>query len=223
MSGLRSFLRNSSGATAAEFAMVLPIALMIFLGAIDIGRFFWAINEGEKAVQAGARYAVATRIVPDGLNTANYVNFACPGKTLAAGDTICREALGTITCAKSGSSVTCTCVNDPVGGSASCPALGTANVSAFNSIVHRMQVIDPRIGADNVRVKYTGSGIGFAGDPFTYAVGSTNYPLSDVSPIVTVEAVNVRMRLLSLLGVRLRLPNFRYSQTLEDGIGKVAY
>lgn len=220
MTGLRAFLRNASGATAAEFAMVLPVALMIFLGTIDIGRFFWAINEGEKAVQAGARYAVATRVIPAGLNSKTFVGHVCPGGTLAVGDTICREALGTITCARSGSSVACTCVNDPVGGSTSCPALGTANADAFNSIVRRMQIMDQRIGPDNVRVRYTGSGIGYAGDPITDASGNA---LSEVSPIVTVEAVNVRIRLLSLLGVNLSLPNFRYSQTLEDGIGNVAY
>jgi hypothetical protein len=221
MSGLRAFLRSASGATAAEFAMVLPVALMIFLGTIDIGRFFWAINEGEKAVQAGARYAVATRVIPGGLNTKTYVGHVCPGGTLAVGDTICREALGTITCSRSGSSVTCTCVNDAVGGAASCTGvIGTANASAFNSIVRRMQIMDQRIGPADVRVKYTGSGIGYAGDPITDASGN---PLTEISPIVTVEAVNVRIRLLSLLGVNLRLPNFRYSQTLEDGIGNVAY
>ena len=220
MSALRTFLRNQSGATAAEFAMVLPVALLFFLGTIDIGRYFWLINEGEKAVQAGVRYAVATRVIPPGLNTATYVGFVCPSGTLKAGDTICKEALGTITCSGTGSVVTCTCAINTTGGSASCPSLGTANLSAFNSIVHRMQVIDQRIGAANVRVKYSGSGIGFAGDP---VVNGSGVALSEISPVVTVEVTGVRFRSMSLLGFGLTLPSFRYSQTLEDGDGAIAY
>jgi TadE-like protein len=228
MSALRTFLRNQSGATAAEFALVLPVALLFFLGTIDIGRYFWLINEGEKAVQAGVRYAVATRVIPPGLNTygfnntGTYIGFVCPSGTLKAGDTICKEALGTITCAKPGGTLTCTCANDATGGNASCPTLGTPNLSAFNSIVHRMQVIDQRIGAANVKVKYSGSGVGFAGDPVVDG-SSTPVPLSEISPVVTIEVTGVRFRSMSLLGFGLTLPNFRYSQTLEDGDGSVAY
>ncbi|MFM5954917.1 MAG: TadE family protein [Novosphingobium sp.] len=220
MKWLHSFLRDPSGAAAAEFAMVLPVALLFMLGTIDIGRYFWAINEVEKAVQAGTRYAVATRVIPAGLNTASYVGFVCPGKTLKAGDTICREALGTITCTAAGGGVTCSCVADPVGGAPSCPALGTPNASAFNSIVHRVQVIDPGVFPANVRVSYSGSGLGFAGDP---KVDSGGTALSEISPVVTVEARNVRFRSISLLGYGITLPNFRYSQTLEDGDGRIAY
>jgi Flp pilus assembly protein TadG len=221
MSALRTFLRNQSGATAAEFAMVLPVALLFFLGTIDIGRYFWLINEGEKAVQAGVRYAVATRVVTPGLNTATYIGFVCPSGTLKVGDTICREALGTITCSGTGSAVSCTCAPSSLGNT-SCPTLGTPNLSAFNSIVHRMQVIDQRIGAANVRVKYSGSGVGFAGDPVVDG-SSTPVALSEISPVVTIEVSGVTFRSMSLLGFGLTLPNFRYSQTLEDGDGSVAY
>ena len=200
--------------------MILPVALLFLLGIIDIGRYFWLINEGEKAVQMGTRYAVATRVITPGLNTKSYIGFACPGKTLKAGDTICREALGTITCTGTGGAVSCSCVVDPVGGANSCPALGTPSLSAFNSIVHRMQVVDSRIGPANVKVRYSGSGIGFAGDPI---VDSNGNALSEVAPVVTVEASGVRFRSISLLGLGIRLPNFRYSQTLEDGDGRIAY
>lgn len=220
MTSLRNFWHGQTGTTAAEFALVLPVALLFFLGTIDIGRYFWLINEGEKAVQAGTRYAVATRVIPAGLNAATYVNFACPGKTLKAGDTICREALGTITCSGTGTSVSCSCAADPVGGAPSCPPLGTASLSAFNSIVHRIQVIDQRVGPANVKVKYSGSGIGFAGDPLVDGSGAA---LSEISPVVTVEVASVRFRSISLLGFGITLPNFRYSQTLEDGDGKIAY
>ena len=55
MTRLASFLRNRSGAAAAEFALVLPVALLLFFGIMDVGRYVWALNEIEKAVQAAAR------------------------------------------------------------------------------------------------------------------------------------------------------------------------
>ena len=65
---LRRFRRCVSGATAAEFALVLPLLLMFMLGLIDVGRVMWTMNRAEKATQMGARYAVATAVLPQGLN-----------------------------------------------------------------------------------------------------------------------------------------------------------
>jgi hypothetical protein len=215
------FWRDTAGATAAEFALVAPVAILFLLGIIDIGRYAWTLNQAEKAVQVGARYAVATDIIPVSLNTQNYVGFNCPSGVLRAGDPICREALGTITCAKPGNTVSCTCVNNSTSGSASCPPnLTTVNANAFNRIVHRMQVITAGIQPSRVRVKYSGSGIGYAGDPHKTGAGAD---LSEVAPVVTVEVVSVPFRAMSLLGVGINLPGFRYSQTLEDGDGAIAY
>jgi Flp pilus assembly protein TadG len=217
---LRKFILGESGAAAAEFALILPVALLFLLGTIDIGRYFWAINEGEKAVQMGARYAVATKVITPGLNAASYVDFDCPAGQLKAGDAICREALGTISCSGNGGSVTCNCTVDAVGGDGSCPDLGTPRVEAFNAIVGRMQVIDERITPGNVRVSYSGSGLGFAGDPVTDSDGD---PLSEISPVTTVEVRGLSFRSISLLGFGITLPDFRYSLTLEDGDGRIAY
>ncbi|MFM5949599.1 MAG: TadE family protein [Novosphingobium sp.] len=220
MSRLRNFVLGESGAAAAEFALILPVALLFLLGTIDIGRYFWAINEGEKAVQMGARYAVATKVITPGLNDVSYVGFTCPAGQLKAGETICREALGTISCSGTGNSVSCNCTEDPTGGAASCPDLGTPRTEAFNAIVRRMQVVDERIAPGNVRVSYSGSGLGFAGDP---ATDSNDDPLSEISPVTTVEIRGLSFRSISLLGYGITLPDFRYSLTLEDGDGGVAY
>lgn len=220
MRKLLLFWRDHGGASAAEFAMVLPVALLFLLGTIDVGRYFWKINKVEKAVQAGTRYAVATDIVASGLNAETYADFDCGAGGLTAGSTICKDALGTITCQKPSNTVTCTCTESALG-TGTCPAdLSTPDIAAFDAIVHRMQVIDAGIAPSQVRVKYSGSGVGFAGDP---AEDDDGNDLSEIAPVVTVEVASLRFRSMSLLGYGIRLPGFRYSQTLEDGEGAIAY
>jgi Flp pilus assembly protein TadG len=219
MKRVRAFLADPSGVSAAEFALVLPVALLFLLGIIDIGRYAWAMNRLEKAVQVGTRYAVVTAVVPTNLATTSYVGFNCGAGALVAGQQICKDALGTITCRTSGTAVACSCVATSLAGS--CPAsLSSVNTAAFNNIVARMRLIAPSIGTNNVSVSYSGSGIGYAGDPATDDSGNA---LSDISPIVTVQLSSMRLRSFSLLGFGIRLPSFQYSQTLEDGEGAKAY
>lgn len=228
MSCLRAFLRNPAGAAAAEFALVLPIALLFFFGIIDVGRYVWRINELEKAVQMGTRYAVATDIVADRLTEADYTagDLTCPNPDdpdtplpVTPGMTLCKEAQGAVTCTKTGDAVTCACAVTALGDD-SCQGDDAGNATAFDSILTRMRVVAPFIEDDEVVIRYDSSGIGFAGDPATDDDGNN---LSDTAPIVTVAVNSTTMRMLFLLGGQVRLPSFSYSQTLEDGDGAVAY
>ena len=38
---IKRLLRNRSGASAAEFGLVLPLLIILLLGIIDAGRFIW--------------------------------------------------------------------------------------------------------------------------------------------------------------------------------------
>lgn len=213
---LRNFGRSQSGGAAAEFALVVPAALLLFFGVIDGGRYLWAVNRMEKAVQMGTRTAVVTNVVADDLNTADYVDFDCPlydadgnlidVDPIKVGDPICKDAVPTVVCAKSGQTVTC-------GGDA-------GNQQAFDRVVARMRVVDPSIRDDEVSIAYSGSGIGYAGDPSEDDDGNA---LADAAPVVTVSVNRAQMRALFLLGGRIPLPGFSYSQTLEDGDGVVSY
>lgn len=214
MSGRRSFLRTSDGASAAEFAMVLPLALLLLFGLFDVGRYAWTLNQLEKAAQMGARYAVSTALVPTGLNSYETIGLTCPGGVLKAGDRICREALGAIRCTGTNTSATCTCQRSP------CPNLGSSNGAAFANIVTRMRVITPMIRADNVAITYSGSGIGYAGDP---GLDDNGDPLSDIAPLVTVELSGIGLRTMTLFGGTVALPPVRSTLTLEDGDGATAY
>ena len=82
MNALSAFLKDRSGAAAAESALVVPIALLFLLGIMDVGRYVWVINEAEKAVQMGTRYAVATSVVAEGLKGAEaQERFGCTERT----------------------------------------------------------------------------------------------------------------------------------------------
>ncbi len=194
----RVFIRDTRGASAAEFALVLPIMLLFLLGILDVGYYAWAINRGEKATQMGARWAVATAMIPTGL--ASY-SFASQGG-IAQGTIVPITAFEKITCTETA----CTCTGP-------C-AFGTArNAAAFTAVVNRMQDFKATIQPANVEIEYSWSGLGYSGDP--------NGP--DVAPIVTVRLINLQHRpLYGLLIGSVSLPDFAYSLTSEDSEGTYA-
>lgn len=183
--------RESRGAMAAEFALVLPVFILFLIGIIDVGYYAWQINRAEKAVQIGARWAVATDMVPAGL--VNY-SFAVSGG-VPQGTPVPQASFPTVTC-----------------DSAGCSAWGY-NGGSFNAIVARMQEIRPEIQASEVRIEYSWSGLGYAGDP--------NGP--DVAPIVTVRLVGMQHTPISSLFLgSFNLPDFAYSLTSEDSVGSLS-
>lgn len=204
MTVLARLIRDESGSSAAEFALVLPIFLIFLLGLIDVGRYSWAVNQAEKATQIGARWAVVTDLIPTGL--INY-SFATNGVT-PQGTPVNDTAFPGVHCASTGGAVTCTC-------NASCPfdpAPDADGQTAFNSIVARMRSVYPRLSADDVEVDYLNSGLGFSGDP--------NGP--DVAPFVRISLHNQRYPLFMMLGNDVSLPSFAYALTMEDGAGTYA-
>jgi len=198
---LWSFKRDEKGASAAEFALVLPLFLLFLFGIIDVGLYGWKFNKDEKATQIGARMAVVTDVVASGLATENYVGKSVGGVTLTQGDVIPASALGLITC----NSTTCTCTTAP------CPSTVGYNGTSFNRIVSRMQDFDPQIQASNVLIEYRGSGLGYAGDPNGM----------EISPLTTVRLRNMSYNPLTLLlfGGSINLPSCAYTLTMEDGSG----
>jgi Flp pilus assembly protein TadG len=206
----RSFGNDQRGATAAEFAMVLPLALLFLFGIIDVGRLMWTWNQAEKATQFGARYAVSTDMVASGL--ADY-KFATDGGLLQ-GEPVPASSFPGVSCtaAQTGTApsivttATCTC-------KATCGFPNTTKAAAFTNIVSRMSLIKPDIGVPNVIVDYDYSGLGFAGDP--------NGP--DVAPLVTVKLTGLEFTPISLFNaVAFDLPDFSYTLTMEDGSGTVS-
>ncbi|MCI4680116.1 pilus assembly protein [Rhodoblastus acidophilus] len=59
------FARANSGASAVEFAFVLPIAVYLFIGVVDYGIGLYRKMEVNKAAQVGAEYAVIHGFTPN--------------------------------------------------------------------------------------------------------------------------------------------------------------
>lgn len=199
---IRNLLSDQKG-MAAEFALILPTFLLLMLGTIDIGFYAYQVNAAEKATQIGARWAAVTDPVAQELATETYVNQTINGVNIGQGDRL-PLADFTIVCTAAGTGCACT-GNDCLRGSY------TRDGDAFNRLATRIRQIHPAIQDNNIQVEYSGSGLGFAGDP--------NGP--EAAPLITVRLTNMSYRsiILSPLGSSVGLPDFAYSMTAEDGDG----
>lgn len=210
MSMPRTFLRDRRGASAAEFALVLPLFLIFLLGTIDAGRYIWAVNQAEKATQVGARWAVATQLIPGGDSSSGLLDYNFIGDGVETGTPVELDYFPGVYCQTSGATLTCTCKS---GGTCNFnyAATSAASKSAWSALIGRMQQIDPAITQANVRIDYDNAGLGYAGDPNG----------ADVAPLVTVSLRDLQFKpmTLFLFNTNLPVPSASYSLTLEDGQG----
>lgn len=197
----RALIRSSGGATAAEFALVLPLLLLLIFGIIDAGRFMWEYNRAEKATQMGVRFAAVTDPVL-GSAFSDYSFSINDG--IAQGSPVPTANFDNAICIDG----SCSCVGGTVCGSVS------YTDAAFQDIATRMKAMYPQIDASNVRVEYKNIGLGFAGDP--------NGP--DVAPLITVKLTGLVFHPITCLmfACSINMPDFRASLTAEDLSGTIS-
>lgn len=198
----RNLLRDESGA-AAEFALVLPLMVVLFFGIIDGGRYMLEINRAEKATQAGARAAAVTRMIPAGLIDYSFsVDSGVP-----QGSAVPLADFPGVECTGGTSAPSCSWLDTPANMIDLAP-----DQASFDVVLARMQDFMPDLAADDIVITYSNAGLGFAGDP-----GGP-----DIAPIVTVrlaDDVAFEPILSAVFGVTLPLPSAPYSIAQEDGMG----
>lgn len=202
-------MRNSRGSGTAEFALVLVPLLILLLAVLDLGRIMYLSNEAQKATQMGARFAIVTDILPAKLLAEDYVGKSFCG---SAGTSVCtngdlitsRAALGPLTC----DSTSCTCAPG-----ATCPAAAAIDATAFTRLKTHMEHFYPGLAATNIVVIYSGSGLGYAGDPTGM----------DVVPLVTIKLRNLTYSPASLLSMTsFTMPSFPSTLTDESAVGTLS-
>lgn len=200
---MRRLLQDRTAASAVEFALVLPLLLILLLGTIDAGRWLWTYNRAEKALQMATRFAVVTDPMSPGLSS-SYLGVG----GLTQGDAVPASDFGKVTCTGAGSvasaTVSCTCTTTP------CPTLGTADNTAFQKLFNRLHAFIPEVVPSNVEVIYSSSGLGYAGNPTE----------PDLSPLITLQVSGLPFTPISgFLFVSITMPTFTTSLTAEDEIG----
>ncbi len=193
MTTLLRLMRDLGAASAAEFALVLPLLILFLFGVIDVGRLMWTWNRAEKATQMGVRYAIVTDMVPEDLVDHNFaLSNGVPG-----GDPVPTSQFSSTTC-------------DP----SACTGDWGYDADAFDEVVERMQAVMPEISDTNVRIDYENVGLGYAGDPH----GPDVAPLVTVR----LTGLTFQPLTTLIFGAAMNMPDFRAALTLEDGAGTVA-
>ena len=183
---LKNFIRDQNGASLAEYVVILMLLMILTFGIMDMGYALWQWNNAEKAGQFGARLAAVSTPLAPGLAT-----FECGTTATTAGQrcTAGGNSFGIVTCTSTG-----------------CDGYGFSQPEA-DRLLARMQLIFPRIQAENLIVEYEDLQLAFDGRGSPVAT-------------VTVRIVNMNFEFLilnALLGFTpIPMPEFRTTLTTED-------
>jgi hypothetical protein len=202
-------IRDESGAVLVETTVMLTLFFVFVLGSIDFMMMFYQWNAAAKAVAIGARRAAVSDPVASGLNglSATAVNaFLPPGAAMPIFEVTCDGALATCTC------------------EGTCTGMGGYDATAMNAIVFgrnsgscgeatshdRASMCDILAGITpaNVTIRYSQTGIGYAGRP------------GGPVPTITLAIKNMPFQLFflgNLLGSRrIQMPPMTTSIMAED-------
>jgi len=144
----RRLIRDQEGSVLVEFALVLPIFLILLFAVIDFGQIYLRWILAEKATQLATRLAVVRPPICVGVpafnDRANGVSQALPfGTSCGASQGLCADP-GTISCTGAAA----------VGGT-------------FQDVLVEVDAFLPAtLGPGNVRLTYSFADLGFLGGPY---------------------------------------------------------
>ena len=163
LSKRRQFSANESGASMLEFAVLLPLLLVVSLGLVDLGLVMFASTSVDRATQYGARY-VATNAP-----MANGIDKAISASSGAISGTSCIPVGGVSACTLN-PSYTCSYSSTTTGTCTGSDGTSlTIDSTRFNALVSAMQTqLDARtLDKRQVIVTYTPLQQGYVGRPKT--------------------------------------------------------
>jgi Flp pilus assembly protein TadG len=143
------FVRHDEGSVLAEFALVLPLFLVLLMAVIDFGQIYLRWILAEKATALAARFAVVRPPVCPGVPTFNDRTAGIP-KTSPFGTT-CTASFFDL-CEDPGT-VSCTGAD----------AVGTTFNDLFDAVGG---LLPSTIGPDNINFTYSFANLGFLGGPY---------------------------------------------------------
>ena len=184
---VKNFIQDQGGASAAEFAVILMLLMVLTFGVMDMGYALWQWNNAEKAGQFGARLAALSTPLAPGLAT-----YECGTTATTAGQPCSQggNSFGVVTCTGTG----CT------GG------FGFSQAEA-DRLLARMQMIFPRIQSENLIVQYEDLQLAFDGR------GS---PVASVTVRIVNMSFDFLILDLLLGFNTIAMPEFRTTLTTED-------
>lgn len=179
---------DDRGAAAAEFALISTALIMLIIGMLDFGRAMWEWNQAGKATQEGARLAIVSDMVAQGLQDFDGLVFIGNGEPVPIASV-------------SPNPVICT--------SAGCNGYGPFDSVAFDRIAGWVQANYARAGADNIIIEYRHIGLGFSGNP----IGSDISP----AVTVRLQGLQFQFIGSVLFGLDpIQMPDFATTLTGED-------
>lgn len=137
------FLRKTGGSALAEFALILPILMLLIFSVLDIGYLAWQFQQGEIASKRAVRLAATRSLLVPG--TIPDCGPSQPGTSVAG--THCADIPDY--------SVWATCHGDGSGDA----ACGTDVARVAQEIAGFYPAVSP----DDIVIEFSGAGLGFVG------------------------------------------------------------
>lgn len=204
----RNLWQDENGSAFIEFTAGVLTFFSVLFGIVEFSHAFYQWNAATKAMQHGARLAAVSNPVMSELPQITGLGLSLPGNPLA----------GTYDVECSGKQKACTCIG------LECPATKTYDASAMRSIVYgrgNTSCISPgtrldvgmcnlfgRVSEENVIVRYTYTGLGYAGRP------------GGPVPTITVSLTDLQFEFILLAAFlpakSIPMPSFSTTVTGED-------
>ncbi len=179
---LRRFARDTDGATLTELAIVVPLLLLLVLGAMEFGRFGFNETLAQKATDLAARTAAVRPSACDGVD-----GQSLPENFLPPQDLVSPPRFGTL--CRIDAPNTCAPVPEVSCNLLEASQAGTDDARATADEIWRTVSALLPSGAtrENLVIRYSfDDELGFLGGPYT--------------PVVTVELENLEFQFISPLG-----------------------